>query len=250
MNSNEAKTNLLLYRPGTADADDPEVAESLRIAQHDPQLTGWLEEHCARQEVLRSKFRKIAPPEGLREQILSEHAAFSNITVRRRSVVVAMAAAFAVLIGLVLLWIQPHAENKFTNYRTRMVSTALRGYTMNLETNDLAQIHAFLAQQRSLSDYVLPAALQKVAATGCATLTWQSAKVAMVCFHTGKPLPPGENSDLWLFVIPRASVTDAPPVGSLQFAKVNKLITASWTQGDKVYLLGTEGDEQTVKRFL
>jgi hypothetical protein len=31
---------------------------------------------------------------------------------------------------------------------------------------------------------------------------------------------------------------------------VNRLITATWTEGDKVYLLGTEGNEPAIQQFL
>ena len=72
----------------------------------------------------------------------------------------------------------------------------------------------------------------------------------MICFSTGKTLAPGGQSDLWLFVVDRASVKDAPAGDSPQFAKINRLITATWTQGDKLYLLSTEGDERTLKPYL
>jgi hypothetical protein len=78
VNHDEAKNILLLYRHGTADADDPQIAGALALAQRDPELARWLEEHCARQFVLREKFRQIAAPAGLREQIISEHAAQKN----------------------------------------------------------------------------------------------------------------------------------------------------------------------------
>ena len=66
MNRDEAKNFLLLYRPGTADADDPQIAGALALAKRDPELARWLEEHCARQEALRAKFREITVPEGLK----------------------------------------------------------------------------------------------------------------------------------------------------------------------------------------
>jgi hypothetical protein len=72
----------------------------------------------------------------------------------------------------------------------------------------------------------------------------------MICFRTGKPLPPGQSSDLWLFVVDRAAVKNAPPPGPPQIKPVNQLITAVWTQGDKVYLLGTEGNEQILRQYL
>jgi hypothetical protein len=92
--------------------------------------------------------------------------------------------------------------------------------------------------------------LAKTAATGCAIENWQGAKVSMICFRTGKPLPPAQPSDLWLFVIDRAAVKDAPPAVSRQFVRVNKLMTVTWTQGDKLYVLGVEGDEQALRQCL
>jgi len=49
MNHNEAKDILLLYRPGTADVADPQIAEALALAQRDAELARWFGEHCARQ---------------------------------------------------------------------------------------------------------------------------------------------------------------------------------------------------------
>ena len=86
---------------------------------------------------------------------------------------------------------------------------------------------------------------------GCAIENWQGAKVSMICFRTGKPLPPGQQSDLWLFVIDRSRVKDAPPAGSRQFAQVNRLADGDLDgQGDKLYVLGMEGDEQTLRQYL
>src|SRR5436190_735159 len=72
LTNQEAKEALLLYRPGISDARDAEFVEALACARKDPELERWFQEHCAVQGVLRDKFRQIAVPEGLKEQILSE----------------------------------------------------------------------------------------------------------------------------------------------------------------------------------
>jgi hypothetical protein len=74
--------------------------------------------------------------------------------------------------------------------------------------------------------------------------------VSLICFRTGKPLRPGESSDLWLFVVDRNSLPDAPRSKTPKLAKVNRLMTATWAEGDKVYLLGVAGDEQTIRAYL
>jgi len=251
MNRDEAKTILLLYRPGTADAGEPEIAAALALARQDPELTRWLVEHCARQEAVRAGFRKITAPAGLKEQIISEQAAHEKRLFWRRRAVLAATAVVMLLVALASFWFQPRRnDDTFAIYRSRMVGVALRGYVMDLPTNNPAQIQGYLARNQAPADYVLPASLVKTAVTGCAIESWQGAKVSMICFRTGKPLPPGEQSDLWLFVIDRATVKDAPPAGSRQFVRVNKLMTVTWTQGDKLYVLGVEGDEQTLRQYL
>jgi uncharacterized membrane protein YbaN (DUF454 family) len=252
VNRDEAKTILLLYRPGTADADDPQIAEALALAKSDPELSRWLEEHVARQNVLREKFRQIAVPDGLKEQIVSEQSSRTKIIFLRRNFALAMAAIVVALVALSPFLFQQRGkdDNTLAIFQSRMAGVALRGYAMDLETNDAAPIRAYLAQNNAPSDFILPAPLQQIGLAGCAVENWQAAKVSMICFHTGKSLPAGESSDLWLFVVDRVAVKNVSAGATPQFAKVNQLVTAVWTQGDKLYLLGTRGDEELLRKFL
>jgi len=251
MNRDDAKNVLLLYRHGTADAADPQVIEALALVERDKELARCFGEHCARQEILRAKFRQIPVPAGLKEQIISEQAAQEKIIFWRRNAIFAAAAVIVVLVALAPLWF-PHRpkDDTFAIYRSRMVGVALRGYGMDLATNNPAQIRAFLAESSAPADYVLPAPLKKTGMTGCAIQNWQGAKVSMICFRTGRPLPPGQSSDLWLFVVDRSRVKHAPPADARQFTRVNQLTTVTWTQGDKLYVLGTAGEEETLRQYL
>jgi len=255
MNRDDAQNILLLYRPGMADAADPQIAEALALAKQDAELARWLDEHCRRQEILRAKFRHIPVPAGLREQIISEHAAQEKIIVWwRHPALTAVAAILVILFALAAVRWQlarpDHADNTLAIYRSRMVGVALRGYAMDLATKDPGQIRAFLKQNHAPADYVLPAPLGNVALTGCAIESWQGVKVSLICFRAGKSLPAGQPGDLWLFVVDRASVKNAPSAPRPQLARVNQLMTATWSQGDTLYLLGTAGDEQTIRRLL
>jgi hypothetical protein len=258
MNRAEAKIILQLYRPGTADADGPEIVAALALAKNDPELARWLEEHLARQNALREKFRQIAVPEGLKEQIISEQAAFSKKDSRREKIVM-VAAVTAIIAALAVLaaFYFPRGGNEnqavastLANYKNQMAYVATSGYGMNFATNDLSQIRVYLAQNAAPSDYILPAPLEKIAATGCAIEDWQGKKVSLICFRAGKSSPPNQPGDLWLFVVDRASIQDAPGTASPQFAKVNQLTTAVWAQDGKFYLLATQGDEQALRKFL
>ena len=255
MNRDDAKNILLLHRFGTADAADPQIAEALALVKQDMELARWFGEHCARQEILRAKFRQIPVPAGLKEQIISEQAAQEKIIVWwRNPALTAVAAIIVILFALAAIWWQlpkpNNTDNTLAIYQNRMVGVALRGYAMDLATNNPTQVRAYLEQNHAPADYVLPTPLAKVTMTGCAIQSWQGVKVSMICFRTGKSLPPGQPGDLWLFVVDRASVKNAPSAGPPQLAKVNQLTTATWAQGDKLYLLGTAGDEQTIRRLL
>ena len=258
MNRDEAKQILLLYRPGTNDAEDPEVAAALALANSDTELSRWLAEHNARQTALREKFRQIPVLGGLKEQIISEQAAKSKAA-SRRSTLTGVAAVAAILIALLVLaysfW--PFSRTSagavadtLDDYKSQMVGEAMSDYPMNLSSSDSGKIQAYLAGAQAPSDYTLPAGMQKVALTGCAVEIWQHTKAAMICFQSGKTLPKGKSSDLWLFVVDRTTVKNAPDSASPQFAEVNGLMTATWTQGDKLYLLGGQGDESDIKKFL
>jgi len=252
VNITEAKRILLLYRPGTADAEDPQIAEALALAKMEPELARWLEVHCARQYVIGDKFRQITVPAGLKEQIISEQAAADKTRFWRPKYALAMMAALVLLLGLLaLFWLpKPVQDDTLVIYQKQMVDVALRGYGMDLTTTDPEKIRSHLAQNSAPANYALTAALQQTAVAGCAIEGWQNAKVSMICFRTGKPLPPGTQSDLWLFVVDRANLAVSTISETPQFSKVNRLTTAMWAKGDKIYLLGSEGDEQTIRQYL
>lgn len=255
MNRDEAKQILLLYRPGTADADDPEVAAALALAKDDPELSRWLAEHNARQTALREKFRQIPVLAGLKEQIVSEQAAKTKAASLRGRLVGAAAVA-AILVSLLMLayTFLPHSgermANTLGNYKSQMTAAAQGAYSMNLLSSDAGKIQAYLAGAQAPSDYVLPAGMQNVAMTGCAVESWQTSKATMICFRAAKTLPHGQFGDVWLFVVDQSAVKDVPNLATPQLDKVNGMMTAAWTQGGKLYLLGTMGEESDIKKFL
>jgi hypothetical protein len=252
MSREEARRTLLLYRPGTADAEEPEIAEALEVARQDAELSRWLTQHCAQQEILRSRMRNIPVPAGLKEQIISERPAPPQQRFNRRALLLAAASVGLLLIvwRVAFVWQQRPSDDTFANYRARMVKTALRGYSMDFESSNPEKIRDFLAQQSAAGNYKVPGGLLKATPTGCAIEDWQGAKVAMLCFRAGTAASANWKSDIWLFVVDRGSVKGAPAGDSPEFAKVNKLITATWTEGGKLYLLGTIGDEQLIRRWL
>jgi hypothetical protein len=252
MNREEAKEILLPYRHGIDDADDPQIAEALALAKQDQELGRWLEEHGARQNLLRDKFQGISTPDGLMQQIISEHAATKRVSFLQRH---RLAAALAVVVVLALVglysWEQmPKEDDRLITYQGQMAFQAQSGYAMDLATNDATQIREYLKQKNAPADFALTEPLKHATLTGCKVENFLGQNVSMICFHTGSSSSDPKVSDLWLFVADRKAVQDAPEAGPPQIAKAGLLITATWTEDGKLYLLGQRGDAESLKKFL
>jgi uncharacterized membrane protein YbaN (DUF454 family) len=165
MNCSEAKEVLMLYRPGTTDAADPQIAEALELARRDPELGNWLEQHRAFQKAMRAKFQQIEVPAHLKASLLIRGAAQPKAipfqASWRRPVWLTAAAAVLVLLGLAGVWLRPRVPDRFANYQTRMVSEAQREYSMDLVTNDMRQIRQFMARHDAPADYDVPRGLER-----------------------------------------------------------------------------------------
>jgi len=249
----QAKQILLSFRPWAKDEPSPDVVAALALCHQDAEVARWFENHCTVQTAIHARFQQVPLPEGLKEQILSEYKSRVVTVWWRQPAVLAVAAALAILVAVGSLWLTtPRPANEevsFASYRGRMGRTALRAYGMDLETNDVPQIRAYLAQHLAPADFVLPKNMATTPSVGCGVLKWQDQPVAMVCFRTGKPLAPGAKSDLFLFVIDRKALPDLRITDPPEIVPVNKLVTVSWVTGERVYLLAGF-DEESLRRRL
>jgi hypothetical protein len=238
----EAKQRLLLYRPNAG--EDGEFTEALEQVRRDPELRRWLEQHLAAQAALREKFREITVPAELKERILREHKLIRPLWWRRPQWIAA-AASIVIFIGLAL-WLtrEPKSQyDRFTDYRTRMVQIVLREYRMDIHTSDAQKVRQYMQSRGAPADYVLPPGLQQVAVKGGGLLRWEGRPVSMVCFDRGN------KQLLYLFVVNRSGVKDPPPE-TIEVTRVKKLTTASWSSGDKTYVLATQEDPNTIRKYL
>lgn len=253
MTSTQAKQILLAYRPWAKDAETPEMAEALAVCQADPELEKWLKNHCETQMALRAKFQCIKAPEGLLEQIVSEQPSVVFTRTRPVQYLIAVAAGVVIMLSVWSLWRSrprvPPEDLSFNGYQIRMTKTVSRAYGMDLETNNLVAIREYLAANQSPMVGDVPETLAQTPAVGCGVLRWQNKPVTMICFKTGKPLPPGAKSDLILFVINRQDVQAGSDLNQTQFRKVGEMFTASWMAGGKVFLLAAFDESELHKRI-
>ena len=253
MTAQQAKQILLAYRPWANDAEDPEMAEALALCRTDGELTQWFEKHCAMQTELRAKLQGVKPPDGLLQQIVSEQRAQEARQKEARRRLTMALACVAIIVSGWFIWrttlYSPREDLSFDGYRNRMARTALRAYGMDVETNDVAIIQAHLAANQAPVDYTIPAALREAPLVGCGVLRWQNKPVTMLCYRTGQPLQPGMKSDLILFVAQQADVKGSGDLVETVFHKVSAWFTASWNEGDKVYLLAAFDEAELRKRL-
>jgi hypothetical protein len=250
-NQQGARQILALFRPGTADEKDVFFHEALQLAKADPELARWFDAHCESYLSLHRRFQAIPIPPGLKEQILSERKIHRPVFQRYWAPLLAMAAVVALLLSINAgLWPFHSLPDSFAAYRKRMAETALRSYSMDLYSTDPGKIRDYLKAKEAPADYLLPAGLRTASVVGCVVSSWQGHPVSMICFKSGRPLPPGDQSDLWFFVIERKTVSHAPSADAPVFARVNKATTASWSDGTKSYLLAAVGDEAFLRKYL
>jgi len=230
MNATEAKTILLAWRPGHGDLRDLEVASALELARREPVLKAWLERHSDFQRAVAKRLQEIPVPADLRARILARPKIIAPVAWWRKPAWLSAAAAVALLLGLAAWWVRPPAENSLSVFRSRMVGIVLRQYTMELATNDLTQVRAYLARKQAPADFVLPEKLERLPLLGADVLSWRMERVSMVCLES-----PGKDT-LFLFVLSDTSLSQQLP-SATEFAQVNSLATASWTHGGKTYML-------------
>ena len=244
MNPQQAKEILLLYRPGTADGEDPQVREAIETANRDPELGRWFQNHCRFQEAIRAKFRQIETPQYLKAAVLAQRKIVRMEPWWRSPIWLTAAAA----VFLLVLWLpfRPRSTvpDHFANYREMMVSFALRAtYGMDWETNNQASLRQLLASKGAPANYDVPSGLEKLKLTGGGALTWRNHPVSMVCFDKGN------KQMLFLFVMPRAGLKDAPASTQPELNKISSYVTASWTQGEYTYLLAGAQEQGFPKKY-
>ena len=245
MTREQARQVLLAYRPGAADAADPEVTAALDLAKRDSELDSWLQQQLDFHNTVSAELRQIPVPRGLKEKILADKPRVIVPLWRRPEFLL---AAACLVLGLVLsgLWFKrPSAELSYAGFRARMITAALRVYRMDIVTNNPAAVREFLASHGAPADYSLTAGLAATPVIGGAKLTWQGNPVSMVCFQ----LP--RRQTLFMFVLDESALKEGTRPGALpKIAPSNGVSTASWSRDGKVYFIAAPTDPSELKKYL
>jgi len=242
MTRDEARQILETARANGRDDTDPRVAEALRLAAQNPELARQLERQRALDAAMTAGMSSIPVPADLRESILAERKIVKPHFWQDWRTATAAAAAIAVLLGGAILFINQNTSG-FASFRRQLVTETWAGDPhLDLEANDLSQVRAWLASQGAATNFTLPAALAGARVHGARVFEYDGRMISLVCLAEGP-------RHLHLYVLDRPPFSDLPPAGAPDFEKCGAWKTASWSQGDKTYVLTGMSYQAFVSRF-
>jgi hypothetical protein len=245
MNSQEAKLFLHACRLNGEDANDPRMAEALEQTRRDPALLAWYNEQRALDTAICQKLQQSPVPPDLAGKLLAERKELTRRSARRYLMPVALAASIALLLSLGLLtfgWFRS-SPAEFTAMRADMAAFLVTFPRLDLATDQWPEIVRWLAQKPALATAEIPTGLKKFPGLGCREVQWRGKRLMLVCFAA-------QGEIVHLFVIPKSELRDRPFPPAPAYARVNGWSTASWSQGDVVFLTLTKGNETFLNKLL
>ena len=245
MTEEEARLILQSYRPGTDDESDPQFAEALEAAERNPALARWLAEEQAFDDAMAAKLAALPEPFGLKTRILAQTKRVVRPPQWSLAAALAAVAALLFLAAQIVSLFRPGAvaTTRATDYAREMVSFVRLDPSLDLTSHDLGAIKNWLTQNEALTATV-PARLAALESVGCRVLSFRGHNVSLICFRRTK------NGLAHLFVVDRTALPEMRPGQPPRFTAAGEWMTASWAEGNQVYMVAVRGDVEAVKQFL
>jgi hypothetical protein len=248
VDNQEAKFILNAYRPSGQDANDPRFAEALAQARRDPVLEHWFRESVAFDAAVTEKFRTVEVPPDLREKILVGVKVSRPLRWSKPFISWAVAAALMVLAALgSLIWHNTRPTH-LAGWQTQalgVISSLVRNHSsFDARSRNPTELLAWLRKNDAPAAQALPTNLEKLESLGCKTFSWNGLPVSVICFMR----PDG---GLVHLVTTRVSgETERMTSGKPDVVQRGNWSTATWREGDKVYMLALEGSSNQLQAYL
>ena len=246
MNNQEAKLILQAYRLRGQDAADPQFQEALEQLKRDPELADWFALDRVIETHVQAKIKEaVKPPPHLKAHLLALGRIPRPAAWWRKPVWLAVAAS-VVLLGVVATILSPTSSGReFASFRQAMVQNAMQTTDhVSFETHDLMRIQQWVKDRGLNTNFDLPAALRGNSMEGCRIVDWRGRKVTMICYvFNGR-------DHLDLFVFDNTRFGGFAPSQTPRFAQTERFMTATWTRGNRTYLLATSSGEAVLRKYL
>ena len=248
MDNQEAKFILNAYRPGGQDATDPRFAEALEQARRDPTLERWFRESVAFDAAVAEKFRAIEVPPALRDSILA--GAKVSHPLRWTSPLIKWAIAALVTLTAIagsLIWhsARPARLAGWQSHALVLVSSIERHeLKFDAQSHDAGELVSWLQASDAPAAQKLPQSLEKLESLGCKTFLWNQELASVICFR--RP----EGGLIHLVVRRASAASDRTIKGEPELVQQGEWATATWRQGDMIYMLALKGPRDQVRTYL
>jgi len=246
MDNREAKFILNVYRPGGQDASDPRFSEALDQARRDPMLERWFSESIAFDTAMTEKLRAIEVPPDLRENIL----AGAKVSRPLRSPFIKWAIAAALISMAIfgsLIWhaARPAHLAGWQSQALDVVSSLVRNESsFDAQSHNADQLLAWLRANHAPAAQKFPDNLDKLSSLGCKTFSWNGVPVSVICFMRR------DGGLIHLVVVNKSAGSDRAATGEPRFVRQGEWATATWRDGDLVYMLALEGSADQLRSYL
>ncbi|PYL25430.1 MAG: hypothetical protein DMF37_04945 [Verrucomicrobia bacterium] len=247
MDNREAKFILGAYRPNGQDAGDPRFSEALEQARRDPILERWFLDSLAFDAAITEKLRATEVPPGLRESILA------GVKVSRplRSPFVKWAIAAALISMAIvgsLIWHEPRKPSGLAGWQNRaldIVSALVRNESsFDAQSHNADELLAWLRVNDAPAAQTLPQELEKLESLGCKTFSWNGIPVSVICFT--RP----DGGLIHLVATNAVAPIKRTTKGQPELVQQGQWATATWREGDKIYMLAMEGSRDQLRAYL
>ncbi|MGJ8723589.1 MAG: hypothetical protein ACSHYB_03440 [Roseibacillus sp.] len=245
MDKDQIRQNLAGYRPELYQDDDPLIAESLRAAKADPELSAWLDDQIAFDRELAQTLSQAEPPLGSREALLTAYQEQQVVSLPKRRIPRnAVWAAAAILLlstaGLIKFFAFPPpvefaqtANPTVETLREQMAYFASQRFVLDETFQTNTESAAWLATEQFPTLTNLPGKLTQYRGMGCKKINWNERKVGLICFKNN------DNEIVHLFVLDRTEL-ESNPAHEAEFEKVivfHDRETKGWSDEKQAYLL-------------
>lgn len=241
MNKEQVKIHLAGYRPEIYQDDDPQIAEALRIARADPDLSAWLDEEIAFDHALTATLRRTPPnPGGIESILRAAREEKAEPRIRRRTAVrLALAVAAVLMLGgfLAKYFLFPApvtfagvTSDTVPGFRDAMAYFANQRFVLDQRTSDLEEARRWLVDHKSPVYPDTPENILRYKGMGCKAIDWHGTQVSLICFRN-------DRDDLvHLFVVDVTDLADADDANLGRLQRFRGLETQGWRNGNLVCL--------------
>lgn len=245
MDNREAKFILSAYRPRGQDANDPRFAEALEQVRRDPILERWFRESVAFDMTTADKLRAIEIPTDLRDNILAGVKVSREARWKKRVGQWAVAAAVVLSAALgTLIWhnTRPAHLAGWQNAALDVISSLVRNESkFDAQSRQPSELVDWLRANHALVTGKIPDNLNKLTSIGCKTFSWNGAPVSVICFMR----PDGGV----IHLVATRAVGEQRKAGA-QLVQQGEWTTATWREGDMLYMLALEGSRDQLRSYL